>query len=89
MHAGSCPNRAESSPLDDTSKPLVLVNYFKSIPVRQPTCEHNSGELINMLHTCYGAAGNRWANFVAVNYYKVITFSSKTEKSNFLLNLQY
>lgn len=24
-----------------------------------------------MLKTCYGAAGNRWANFVAVDYYKV------------------
>lgn len=71
MHAGSCPNRGESSALDDKSKSLVLVNYFESIPLKQPTCEHNSGELINMLHTCYGASGNRWANFVAVDYYKV------------------
>ncbi|PON82084.1 PLC-like phosphodiesterase [Trema orientale] len=70
MHAGSCPNRAESSPLDDKSKSLVFVNYFESIPVKQPTCEHNSGDLINMLRTCYGAAGNRWSNFVAVDYYK-------------------
>ncbi|PON42913.1 PLC-like phosphodiesterase [Parasponia andersonii] len=70
MHAGSCPNRAESSPLDDMSKSLVLVNYFESIPVKQPTCEHNSGDLINMLRTCSGAAGNRWSNFVAVDYYK-------------------
>ncbi|XP_077210315.1 PLC-like phosphodiesterases superfamily protein isoform X2 [Tasmannia lanceolata] len=70
MKAGSCPNRGESSPLSDTSKSLVLVNYFESIPIKQPTCEHNSGDLINMLRTCYGAAGNRWANFVAVDYYK-------------------
>ncbi|PON82085.1 PLC-like phosphodiesterase [Trema orientale] len=63
--------RAESSPLDEESRSLVLVNYFQSAPVKEPTCEHNSGDLINMLRTCYGAAGNRWANFVAVDYYKV------------------
>ncbi|KOM36779.1 hypothetical protein LR48_Vigan03g016000 [Vigna angularis] len=68
--AGSCPNRAESSPLNDKSKSLVLVNYFRSVPIKPITCEDNSGELINMIHTCYGAAGNRWANFVAVDYYK-------------------
>ncbi|RWR77191.1 PI-PLC X domain-containing protein [Cinnamomum micranthum f. kanehirae] len=70
MQPGSCPNRAESSPLNDTSKSLVLVNYFESIPIKLTTCAHNSGDLINMLHTCYGAAGNRWANFAAVDYYK-------------------
>lgn len=78
--AGSCPNRAESSPLNDKSKSLVLVNYFRSVPIKPITCEDNSGELINMIHTCYGAAGNRWANFVAVDYYKVgfrlVLFSS-------------
>ncbi|KAL5807981.1 hypothetical protein ACOSQ3_028672 [Xanthoceras sorbifolium] len=70
MHGGSCPNRGESSGLDDKSKSLVLVNYFESVPVKQTTCQHNSADLINMLHTCYGAAANRWANFVAVDYYK-------------------
>ncbi|XP_030481677.2 PI-PLC X domain-containing protein At5g67130 [Cannabis sativa] len=70
MKAGSCPNRAESPALDDTSKRLVLVNYFESVPIKQTTCKHNSGDLINMIRTCYGAAGNRWANFVAVDYYK-------------------
>ncbi|KAG4175720.1 hypothetical protein ERO13_A11G201350v2 [Gossypium hirsutum] len=34
------------------------------------TCEDNSGDLINMLRTCYSAASNGWANFVAVDYYK-------------------
>lgn len=71
MKEGSCPNRAESSPLDDKSKSLVLVNYFKTTPLKVLTCIDNSGQLINMLQTCYGAAGNRWANFVAVDYYKV------------------
>ncbi|RDX93207.1 PI-PLC X domain-containing protein, partial [Mucuna pruriens] len=70
MKAGSCPNRAESPPLNDTSKSLVLVNYFRTTPFKPITCKDNSGGLINMLHTCYGAAGNRWANFVAVDYYK-------------------
>ncbi|XP_038726356.1 PI-PLC X domain-containing protein At5g67130-like [Tripterygium wilfordii] len=70
MHAGSCPNRAESSALDDKSKSLVLVNYFRSEPLKLLSCGDNSGDLLNMLNTCYGAAGNRWANFVAVDYYK-------------------
>ncbi|KAF2299238.1 hypothetical protein GH714_031078 [Hevea brasiliensis] len=70
MHAGSCPNRAESPSLNDKSKSLVLVNYFRTIPMKELTCIDNSRELIDMLHTCYDAAGNRWANFVAVNYYK-------------------
>ncbi|GAV87406.1 hypothetical protein CFOL_v3_30832 [Cephalotus follicularis] len=70
MKAGSCPNRSESAPLVDKSKSLVLVNYFSTIPMKETTCVHNSGDLIDMLKTCYGAAGNRWANFVAVNYYK-------------------
>ncbi|XP_052195231.1 PI-PLC X domain-containing protein At5g67130-like [Diospyros lotus] len=70
MHPGSCRNRVESSPLDDKSKSLVLVNYFKRVPIKTATCVHNSARLINMLHTCHGSAGNRWANFVAVDYYK-------------------
>ncbi|KDP24289.1 hypothetical protein JCGZ_25585 [Jatropha curcas] len=70
MKAGSCSNRGESSPLDDRSKSLVLVNYFGSIPLKDLSCADNSGDLINMLHTCYGASANRWANFVAVDYYK-------------------
>ena len=49
----------------------MLVNYFRTAPFKPVTCEDNSGGLIDMLHTCYGAAGNRWANFVAVDFYKV------------------
>ncbi|KAJ1381965.1 PLC-like phosphodiesterase, TIM beta/alpha-barrel domain superfamily [Sesbania bispinosa] len=70
MKAGRCPNRAESPPLDDKSKSLVLVNYFRSTPLKQITCVDNSGALIKMLKTCHDAAGNRWANYIAVNYYK-------------------
>ncbi|BAU01378.1 hypothetical protein LR48_Vigan10g240400 [Vigna angularis] len=68
--AGSCPNRKESSPLDDMSKSLVLINYFRTIPLKPITCKDNSGGLVDMLKTCHGAAGNRWANYVAVDYYK-------------------
>jgi len=71
MKAGSCTNRKESPPLNDKSRSLVLVNYFRCIPMKKLSCEDNSRNLINMLHTCNGAAANRWANFVAVDYYKV------------------
>ncbi|KAL9391804.1 hypothetical protein Peur_015724 [Populus x canadensis] len=70
MKAGSCTNRKESPPLNDTSRSLVLVNYFRCIPMKKLSCEDNSRNLINMLHTCNGAAANRWANFVVVDYYK-------------------
>lgn len=70
MKAGSCPNRAESAPMDDKTKSLVLVNYFKSVPIKVSACIQNSADLANMLPTCYAASGNRWANFVAVDFYK-------------------
>ena len=71
LHGGNCANRGESQPLNDKTKSLVLVNYFMTAPIKLPTCELNSKPLVDMLGTCYGAAGNRWANFVAVNFYKV------------------
>lgn len=70
MKAGSCTNREESSPLNVTTKSLVLVNYFRSVPLKDLSCVDNSANLMQMLHTCHAAAGNRWANFVAVDYYK-------------------
>ncbi|KAG9160355.1 hypothetical protein Leryth_008772 [Lithospermum erythrorhizon] len=70
MKAGSCSNRDESSVLSDTSKSLVLLNYFRSLPIKQIACIQNSGDLLNMLGTCHNASANRWANFVAVDYYK-------------------
>ena len=71
MHSGSCQNREESAALSDKTKSLVMVNHFRSVPVTQLACVDNSADLMNMLDTCYSAAGNRWANFVAVDYYKV------------------
>ncbi|KAG8661631.1 hypothetical protein MANES_01G026400v8 [Manihot esculenta] len=66
----NCTNRAESSSLSDKTKSLVLVNHFGSVPVKEIACNENSASLIDTLHTCYAASGNRWANFVAVDYYK-------------------
>ncbi|KAK4767265.1 hypothetical protein SAY86_015015 [Trapa natans] len=66
----TCPNRGESSPMTDTSKSLVLVNYFNSVPFKEISCDNNSEKLINMIRACYSASGNRWANFVAVDFYK-------------------
>ncbi|CAL0315249.1 unnamed protein product [Lupinus luteus] len=65
-----CTNRKESSTLNDERKSLVLVNHFRTIPVKALAAKSNSQDLIDMLSTCYGAAGNRWANFVAVDFYK-------------------
>uniref|UniRef100_A0A0E0KF16 Phosphatidylinositol-specific phospholipase C X domain-containing protein n=1 Tax=Oryza punctata TaxID=4537 RepID=A0A0E0KF16_ORYPU len=70
MDAGKCSNRAESAPLNDKTKSLVLVNYFPSVPVKVTACLQHSKSLTDMVNTCYGAAGNRWANFLAVDYYK-------------------
>ncbi|KAL8160631.1 hypothetical protein V2J09_002168 [Rumex salicifolius] len=70
MNPGSCPNRGESPPMNTTSRSLVLVNYFPDAPDLVTACKHNSGPLIDMINTCYGAAGKRWANFVAVDFYK-------------------
>lgn len=70
MKAGDCSNRGESSPLSDKTKSLVLMNYFRSVPMKPLACLQNSGDLSKMLQTCHDAAANRWANFVAVDYYK-------------------
>lgn len=74
MEAGKCFNRGESSLLNDTTKSLVLVNYFRTVPIKLLACGENSEDLNDMLYTCYAAAGNRWANFVAVDFYKVHLF---------------
>ncbi|KAF8068511.1 hypothetical protein N665_1146s0005 [Sinapis alba] len=65
-----CSNRGESAQLNDKTKALVLVNHFSTVPVKLLCCEENSEHLIGTIETCYAAAGERWANFVAVNFYK-------------------
>ncbi|KAL6143639.1 hypothetical protein ACLB2K_054334 [Fragaria x ananassa] len=53
MKAGSCSNRGESSPLNDKTKSLVLVNYFGTVPIKQLSCKFNSEDLVSMLNTLY------------------------------------
>ncbi|CAK7329893.1 unnamed protein product [Dovyalis caffra] len=70
MIAGSCPNRAESPALNTTTRSLVLVNHFPDRPDVTQACKHNSAPLMDMMNTCYQAAGKRWPNFIAVDFYK-------------------
>ncbi|KAJ6860966.1 hypothetical protein NC651_037144 [Populus alba x Populus x berolinensis] len=44
MKAESCANKDKSSPLDDKSRSLVWVNFFRSISMKELSCEHNSEE---------------------------------------------
>lgn len=72
MKPGSCPNRAESSPMNTKSRSLVLMNYFPDNPDVTQACKHNSAPLISMINTCHDAAGKRWPNFITVDFYKVL-----------------
>ncbi|OWM66269.1 hypothetical protein CDL15_Pgr013486 [Punica granatum] len=70
MAVGSCPNRAESSPMNTSSISLVLENYFPDNPNITEACSDNSASLTTMMTTCYEAAGKRWPNFIAVDFYQ-------------------
>ncbi|XP_074583651.1 PI-PLC X domain-containing protein At5g67130-like [Curcuma longa] len=69
MNSTSCPNRAESSPMNTTSKSLVLMNYFQTTPISYVACTNNLSPLVNMLKKCHDFSAKRWANFVAVDFY--------------------
>ncbi|GJU86008.1 PI-PLC X domain-containing protein-like protein [Tanacetum coccineum] len=68
--AGSCPRRSESLPLNTTSRSLVLQNYFSTNPNVTGACIDNSASLITMMGTCQQAAGGRWPNYIAVDFYQ-------------------
>ncbi|XP_017697305.2 PI-PLC X domain-containing protein At5g67130-like isoform X2 [Phoenix dactylifera] len=70
MKDGSCPNRAESSPMNTMSRSLVLMNYFPDAPNYPAACKENSAPLESMLNTCRNASASRWPNFIAVDFYK-------------------
>lgn len=73
MVPGSCPSRSESSPMNTSSISLVLQNYFPENPNITNACADNSAPLTSMMTTCYEAAGRRWPNFIAVDFYQVST----------------
>ncbi|KAI5062137.1 hypothetical protein GOP47_0022676 [Adiantum capillus-veneris] len=70
MKTGQCPNRGESAAMNAKSRSLVLMNFFRDNPVQLEACKYNSAPLQAMLPVCYAAAGNRWPNFLAVDFYK-------------------
>ncbi|CAJ1939487.1 unnamed protein product [Sphenostylis stenocarpa] len=70
MKGGSCSNRVESFPMNTTTKSLVLMNYFRNVQNSKEACRDNSSPLIAMMNMCFIAAGNRWPNYVAVDFYK-------------------
>ncbi|KAJ8764252.1 hypothetical protein K2173_005992 [Erythroxylum novogranatense] len=70
MVAGSCTNRGESPPLSTTTISLFLQNHFSTNPNSTEACVDNSASLISMTKTCYQAAGKRWPNFIAVDFYQ-------------------
>ncbi|XP_019195270.1 PREDICTED: PI-PLC X domain-containing protein At5g67130-like [Ipomoea nil] len=69
MRSGSCPSRSESLPMNTQTISLVLQNYFPDNPNVTASCVDNSAALLSTMDICYEAAGNRWPNFVAVDFY--------------------
>ncbi|CAH9072526.1 unnamed protein product [Cuscuta epithymum] len=66
----SCSKRAESAALNTEARSLLLMNYFPSAPDLAQACKLNSRPLKSMMYTCFEAAGKRWPNFIAVDFYK-------------------
>uniref|UniRef100_A0A0A9CTJ9 PI-PLC X domain-containing protein n=1 Tax=Arundo donax TaxID=35708 RepID=A0A0A9CTJ9_ARUDO len=69
MVEGKCPNRAESPAMDSKSQSLVLMNFFPTDPSQTGACMNNSAPLVSMLKTCHDVSGNRWPNYIAVDFY--------------------
>lgn len=84
LWSGSCPRRINSTVLNDTSRSLIVQNYFPTNPNAINACRDNSEGLFNMLRTCYIAAGDRWSNYVAVDFYKRSTGGGAFHAVDFL-----
>ncbi|GJN12678.1 hypothetical protein PR202_ga30976 [Eleusine coracana subsp. coracana] len=69
MVEGKCPNRQESPAMDSKSQSLVLMNFFNTDPNPAGVCTNNSAPLVSMLKTCHDVSGNRWPNYIAVDFY--------------------
>jgi hypothetical protein len=65
--------------MNSPSRSLVLENYFPSGPNGSFACVDNSADLLRVLGVCHTAAGNRWSNFVAVDFYMVFCLSTLSE----------
>ena len=74
MVAGKCRNRTESPVMDSKSQSLVLMNFFTTNPSQTGVCGNNSAPLVSMLKTCHDASGNRWPNYIAVDFYMVCEY---------------
>ncbi|CAN1324692.1 PI-PLC X domain-containing protein At5g67130 [Linum perenne] len=70
MKPDSCTNRNESPPLNMTSISLILENFFPTNPNNSRVCMENSLPLEESVKSCAKAAGNRWPNFIAVDFYQ-------------------
>ncbi|XP_002984037.2 PI-PLC X domain-containing protein At5g67130 [Selaginella moellendorffii] len=70
LQPGQCSKRAESTALDNKGVSLFLENYFPTNPADTQACRDNSRPLSQVISACHNAAGNRWANFLAVDFYK-------------------
>ncbi|CAH2053317.1 unnamed protein product [Thlaspi arvense] len=70
MRAGVCTNRPESAAMGDKSRSLVLVNYFPDTADLIGSCKQNSAPLLETIKKCQEASGQRWPNFIAVDFYK-------------------
>jgi hypothetical protein len=73
MKPTTCPTRDNGSPnLNDPSRGLVLVNWFGDLEGSGSVCTDNQfTNLQSKLQTCFAAAGDRWANFLAVDFFEV------------------
>lgn len=66
---GSCSSRKESKALNSRSASLFLMNYFPTVAVQNGACKEHSTQLVDMVGSCYKAAGNMMPNYIAVNFY--------------------